>query len=754
MIKISYPTFFLLTKPSCIIRSLGDLWGHVAKTMKRAGPFLIVPALLGVLITVFYGNACQTTYVLDAHGIIEQNPFLKTLSLENLYLIFTHDYWWPVLQGDLYRPLTKLSYLLVHAASGPGGAEIAVQHGLNLLLHWVNALLAYCLLRQILASPRAAVFATALFTVHPLNTEAVTNLVGRADLLAATFVLAGLGLHAKLRMAPTPHPGLLRTALGGTAILAVLSKESGLVLLPLMLFQKLLPGSLPPAVPNSPRPNVQCGSVWNYVAVVPAVLIVLLARHVFRSFGDLTFHIGGDNPLVVADFWTARLTALKVLGHSLSLFVWPSTLSCDYSHHQFPLFAWSLAHNGDFVVWAMLLLLATVGPAIWLTYRRLRAFWCCAAFFAVAYLPTSNLTVLIGVTMGERLLYLSIIGLAGAAAFVLSAVFQRTITLLRIPLSARVRTVVTFSLAAVLILAAGVRTRLRNDDWRNDISIWTAAIRACPHSFKVYEGLATALHAESAKHLDESIRLCEHAMTIIHDHPLPLAHRPITVYVNLGQYYMEKGDQISKSAIAAPVIASAAWYLKAVSVLVDATRIDQEKARQVHTMRRERGVPERNLALEGRPAVYATLGLTYKRLGNYSDALEAFRYQQLVDPGSAVAYFNAATCQSGLMKPAAAVINLLQALVLQPDDTETWQALTQHYAADISPPPVIRLANGSYSLSTTNTRIRADLDTACRGLVEVMAQGQRWEMAEQMRNIAITRFGCSPTLFGSFSKPQ
>ena len=752
MIKVSHLSFLSLTKLRRIARLPSGLREQAAKAMRRTGQFLLVPALLGVLIAVFFGNACQTTYVLDAHGIIEQDPYLQTFTLENLYLIFTHDYWWPALQSDLYRPLTKFSYLLIRAACGPGGAGIAVQHGFNLLLHWVNALLVYRLLRQILASPLTATFATALFTIHPLNTEAVTNLVGRADLLSATFVLTGLALHAKLCAGPTQRTSLLRTALGATAILAVISKESGLVLLPLMLLQEFLP---PPAVPiNSAPPHVQRGGVWNYFTVVPAVLIVLLARHAFRSFGDLTFQIGGDNPLVVVDFWTARLTALKVLGHSLGLFVWPSTLSCDYSHHQIPLFAWAFARNGDFVVWAMLLLLAAVGPAIWLTYRKLRPFWCCAAIFAVAYLPTSNLTVLIGVTMGERLLYLSIIGLAGAAAFVLSAILHRAFALLRISLSARTRTVITFSLASALILAAGMRTRLRNEDWRNDISIWAAAMRVCPHSFKIYEGLATALHAESAKHLDESIRLCEHAMAIIHDHPLPLAHLPITIYVNLGHYYMEKGDQTSKSAIAASVVAPAACYLKAVSVLMEATRIDQEKARQVHAMRRARGVPERNLVMEGRPAVYEALGLTYKRLGRYAEALEAFHYQQLVDPGSATAYFNAAACQSGLMKPAEAVINVLRALVLQPDDAETWQALTQLYAAIISPPPVVRLANGRYSLNTANEHVRADLNAACRGLAEVMMQGQRWEMAEQMRNIAITRFGCSPSLFGSFSNPQ
>src|SRR5580704_15618401 len=54
-----------------------------------------------------------------------------------------------------------------------------------------------------------------------------------------------------------------------------------------------------------------------------------------------------DNPMVSAGFWTARLTALKVIGQYLWLFLWPARLSADYSYNAVPLFGWHPAQWED-----------------------------------------------------------------------------------------------------------------------------------------------------------------------------------------------------------------------------------------------------------------------------------------------------------------------------------------------------------------------------------------------------------------------
>ena len=55
---------------------------------------------------------------------------------------------------------------------------------------------------------------------------------------------------------------------------------------------------------------------------------------------EVPFH---KNPLVDAAFWPARMTAFKVIGKFLWLFIWPARLSADYSYNSVPLFQWSFS---------------------------------------------------------------------------------------------------------------------------------------------------------------------------------------------------------------------------------------------------------------------------------------------------------------------------------------------------------------------------------------------------------------------------
>jgi hypothetical protein len=73
----------------------------------------------------------------------------------------------------------------------------------NLALHLLNALLVYRLALDIGMPLMSAFWSAAFFATHPVATEAVTNLVGRADLLAALVVLGGLLLYRRLQTQPS-----------------------------------------------------------------------------------------------------------------------------------------------------------------------------------------------------------------------------------------------------------------------------------------------------------------------------------------------------------------------------------------------------------------------------------------------------------------------------------------------------------------------------------------------------------------------
>ena len=109
-----------------------------------------------------------------------------------------------------------------------------------------------------------------------------------------------------------------------------------------------------------------------------------------------------------AGFWTARLTAVKVIGKYLWLLLWPSRLSCDYSYNQIPLFTW-----GDWKALAAVAACVALAAVAIVCYRRSKPVFFFIAFFFAALAPTSNLAILIGTIMAERFLYLPSIGFAG-----------------------------------------------------------------------------------------------------------------------------------------------------------------------------------------------------------------------------------------------------------------------------------------------------------------------------------------------------
>jgi hypothetical protein len=138
--------------------------------------------------TVGYGfvNWDDPWYVLD-------NPLIKSWRPANLWEIATK----PAVRN--YAPLTMFGYLVQHSLWGnwAGG-----YHLVNVLLHAINAVLVFVLVRQLTASRFIAWTTAALFAVHPVQVETVAWISSFKGLLSSTFVLASLICWLRPRPAP------------------------------------------------------------------------------------------------------------------------------------------------------------------------------------------------------------------------------------------------------------------------------------------------------------------------------------------------------------------------------------------------------------------------------------------------------------------------------------------------------------------------------------------------------------------------
>ncbi|MEO6710189.1 MAG: hypothetical protein ABIP42_11480, partial [Planctomycetota bacterium] len=207
--------------------SLGDGGG-----VRDARPSVWLGASLVAIAFALFGGTIGGDYVLDGVKLVRDNPLLTPFEP----LRIARMDWWAGSgePGGLYRPvsLVWLSGLRALAGSAPFLINFA-----NVALHGLVGWLHFALLWRLLAGrPGAAAIAwiaALIALVHPLSVEVVCGQVGAADLLANVFLIAAV-LVARGNTAP-------RFVLGALlAGLAVLSKESGVAVVPLaLLFEAL-----------------------------------------------------------------------------------------------------------------------------------------------------------------------------------------------------------------------------------------------------------------------------------------------------------------------------------------------------------------------------------------------------------------------------------------------------------------------------------------------------------------------------------
>jgi protein O-mannosyl-transferase len=433
---------------------------------------------LWALVAAAYSNSFQAELVFDSAEAILRDARIQAATEQNVRRILTQEYWYNSGASGLYRPLTTLSYLVNYAVLGnrerPDG-----YHWVNLALHATNVALVYALGIFVFSEPALAWALAALWGVHPLLTEAITNIVGRADLLAAFGVLAGLLCYVRGVRAPgwTRAAGL--AGLVAAQTVGLFAKENAAVLPGLMLLVAL-------ARPRGAAGEDAAAAAANQSGKKHGRYNLFFFAALALPFGAFWYLRGGahthlqipffENPLVDAGFWTARLTAVKVTGKLVWLFLCPLRLSADYSYNAIP-----LASGRD--AQTLIAMLGCLGGAILaVRWRKTRpALFLFTGFFFVAVAPTSNMLMLIGSIMAERFAYLPSIGLAGCAVAAASIIGARA--------PARAWWLVT----ALVCVAFAARTHARNLDWHDERSLWTSATDVCPDAARPHNNLGNAL---------------------------------------------------------------------------------------------------------------------------------------------------------------------------------------------------------------------------------------------------------------------
>jgi len=378
------------------------------------------------------------------------------------------------------RPALNLSLALNYAA---GGLDVRGYHLTNILIHALAALALFGLVRRTLLLPSlrarwgaaalpVALTAAALWALHPLQTEAVTYIVQRAESMMGLCYL--LTLYAFVRSLDAPAPRRWQALAVGACLVGMATKENmvSAPVLALLLDRAFAAGTFAEAWRRRRGFYAALAATW-----------LLLAGLLASTGGNR----GGSAGFGVAiSWWDYALTQFPALVQYLRLSFWPRPLVFEYGPFRIASLA-QVAPQAFFIV----LLIGCIG---WALGRNTAIGWLGAAFLAILA-PTSLMP---GITQRivEHRMYLS---LAPLIVAVVAGVHLRG--------GRR-------GLAALGVLAAGLGwlTWQRNTAYRSEIALWADTIAKVPGNAGAHASLGAAL-AEAGR-MDGAIREDEIALRL------------------------------------------------------------------------------------------------------------------------------------------------------------------------------------------------------------------------------------------------
>ena len=434
-------------------------------------PLLVVAAGL-----LAYCNSFTGPFIFDDEPSILENPTIRHL--------------WPVWQAlspphksEITvdgRPIINLSLAVNYAL---GGYNVWGYHTLNLAVHILAGLALLGVVRRTLLQPRLreqfgavanelALAVAVLWTVHPLQTESVTYVIQRCELLMGLFCL--LTLYCFIRGVESARPRAWCGLCVAACALGMVSKEV-MVAAPLivLLYDRVfLASSFRELWRRRTALYVGLAATWLILAV-----LVVKTHHANTGFGikDLT-------P------WDYLKTEAGVIVYYLRLCFWPHPLVIDYCD-------WPIARSLKDSLVPGIVVAGLLGATAW-AFRHRPPMAFLGAWFFLILAPTSSILPSLGEVAAERRMYLPLAAVVTMVVIGIHALAGRR------------------SMPVFLGLAVGLGfvTVQRNQDYRSNIAIWGDAVAKRPENARAQYNLGCILWQEGRMqeamgHWEQALRL-------------------------------------------------------------------------------------------------------------------------------------------------------------------------------------------------------------------------------------------------------
>jgi len=454
---------------------------------------LLAAALIAVAALVAYHNSFAGVFLFDEDKEIVNNESIRRLS-DPIRLLFSTQ-----------RPLVNLSLAVNYAFSGlrPTG-----YHLFNLIVHISAAITLFSLIRRIIArytshpATGIALAAAVIWVVHPLNTQAVTYVIQRAESMMAMFYLLTLyflwrGAEAAQSATPQRATGWYVTSVCACAM--GMGSKPIMITAPVvaLLFDRaFIAGTFQEAVRQRWKVYVGLAATWG----------VLVAWGVLETtFGTATRE-GAAAGLAFKDITPLEYaqTQLWALCVYLRLALIPYPQCFDYG--------WPVVRDpATLVICGVIVLSLLMATALGLWKNRWWGFL--GAMFFLVLAPTSSV-IPIRDTIFEHRMYLP---LGCAVAFGVIALW---LILLRgnaeFGKAAMIRRRILVALCMIFVIGYTALTIARNRLYHNEIVMWEEVLRRRPENARAYDALG-AIH-DLAGRRDKAIDMYRKSLALRPDY--------------------------------------------------------------------------------------------------------------------------------------------------------------------------------------------------------------------------------------------
>ncbi len=556
--------------------------------LKKHIPVLLI-ILLGLIV---YTNSFFNQFVLDDPSQILTNPLVH--SIKNIPTLFLGSSFGGgnSLSGLYYKPLMTTCFTILYSLFGANPFPF---HFFQVILHILNVILVFILLRHIFTKNMALIISL-VFLVHPVNVDAVSYISAFQDTLYMFFGLFAIVIASKSSMNMFDY--ILYVCL---LSLSLLSKETGVLFIFTVLIYRML---------FIEQNRTKVSLIKRYKTFLTINLTILSCYIALRYLAvgvplskDLIF------PITRLSFAERLINIPAILFYYFKTAFFPRDLAVGQQ--------WIIKSINFQDFYLPLILDATFFIIIILFGRKLykdRKYFKAFLFFLtwlVLGLGIHLQLVPLDATVADRWFYFPLIGLLGIAGVVTESLENF-----------KLRNIYLVSI--VIIIAFSLRTIVRNTNWTNGLILASHDIQVTKDSFVLennlgYELINAGLYDEAEIHIKKSTELAPYWW--LNWNNLGVVYRHKGSSINHNQNFIDKAESSFRKAIEN----TNTFYLPYENLAELLLNFADPNSAIDFIHQTSNKMPLDSL-------LWYDLALSYYKVGNYQQAIEAAEQAYLLNP--------------------------------------------------------------------------------------------------------------------------